>query len=144
MELDSKEDSTIANERNVRTIAMWTPFPQPLRTTGRHADDWEESRIYFAKRHILLQYFRILLLFLFTVVYIYNLYLLGQINSQQDNRITFDVAYKLFIDNEVVDGDIYVLASPCHRAFLRLFKLGLTSDFRGNKMFSADSKLQVY
>jgi hypothetical protein len=29
LELDSKVDSTIANERNVSTIAIRTPFPQP-------------------------------------------------------------------------------------------------------------------
>ena len=34
MELDSKEDSTIANERNVRTFAIWTPFPQPHNHKG--------------------------------------------------------------------------------------------------------------
>jgi hypothetical protein len=69
-------------------------------------------------------------LFLLTVVYIYNLSLLGQINSQQDNGTTLDVAYIVFIDNEVVDGDINVLARPCQRAFLRFFQA------RHDKLFS--------
>jgi hypothetical protein len=54
-------------------------------------------------------------MFLFTVVYIYNLSLLallGQINSQQDNGITLAVAYIVFVDN-----DINVLASPVNARF---------------------------
>jgi hypothetical protein len=63
-----------------------------------------------------------LLLFLFTVVYIYNLSLLGQINNQQVNGNSLDVVYMDFIDIEVVDDDIHVLASPCQRASLRLLQ----------------------
>jgi hypothetical protein len=61
-------------------------------------DDWE-SRIYFGKRYILFKYFRSLLLFLFTVVCIYSIVLLGQINNQQDNGNTLIrvLSYILFI-----------------------------------------------
>jgi hypothetical protein len=56
-------------------------------------------------------------LFLFTVVYIYTLSLLGQINYQEDNGIALDVTCIFFIDNEVVDGELPFWRAMSTRVF---------------------------
>jgi hypothetical protein len=46
-----------------------------------------------------------------------------------------------FIDNEVVDGELPFWRVHVNARFSYFSKLGMTSEFRGNRMFSANSKI---